>query len=128
MRRPCPRTCRVRQRLGRCFCRPPRAHLHLTRIPLCAGDLDRLQAQAATVRPADPAARLAAAASASWAADTRAHLESNVAAALALESPKEYRRWLLTYVRHLAGAHGHAAPPDNRMPVWLPGAVHGACM
>jgi hypothetical protein len=125
MRRPCPRTCRVRQAwtlLLQAAASASASDAH----PACAGDLDRLQAQAAAVRPVDPAARLAAAASASWAADTRAHLESNVAAALALESPKEYRRWLLTYVRHLAGAHDHAAPPDKRTPVWLPGAVHGA--
>ena len=33
----------------------------------------------------------------------RAHLEANMAAALLLQSPREYRRWLLSYVRHLAG-------------------------
>ncbi len=33
----------------------------------------------------------------------RAHLETNMAASLALQSPAEYKRWLLTYVRHLAG-------------------------
>ena len=33
----------------------------------------------------------------------RAHLEANMAAALLLRSPGEYRRWLLAYVRHLAG-------------------------
>ncbi len=32
----------------------------------------------------------------------RAHLESNVASALALQSPLEWRRWLVTYVRQLA--------------------------
>lgn len=35
----------------------------------------------------------------------RAHLEANMAAALALQSPAEYKRWLITYVRHLSGAH-----------------------
>ena len=35
-------------------------------------------------------------------ADTdRAHLEANMAAALTLQSPQEYQRWLLTYVRYL---------------------------
>ena len=38
------------------------------------------------------------------AADSRGHLEANMAAALALESPQEYRRWLLTYARFLSGA------------------------
>lgn len=32
----------------------------------------------------------------------RAHLEANMASALLLQSPREYRRWLLTYVRHLS--------------------------
>ena len=35
-------------------------------------------------------------------ADTdRAHLEANMASALTLQSPQEYQRWLLTYVRYL---------------------------
>ena len=33
----------------------------------------------------------------------RAHLEANMAAALALQSPQEYRRWLGTYASHLSG-------------------------
>eukprot|EP00983_Pelagomonas_calceolata_P026501 831928-Pelagomonas_calceolata.AAC.4 len=32
----------------------------------------------------------------------RAHLECNVASALAMQSPQEWRRWLVTYVRQLA--------------------------
>ncbi len=36
-------------------------------------------------------------------AASRAHLEANMAAALALQSPAEYRRWLLTYARFLSG-------------------------
>ena len=35
----------------------------------------------------------------------RAHLEANMAAALLLRSPSEYRRWLLCYVCHLAGRY-----------------------
>lgn len=35
----------------------------------------------------------------------RAHLESNMAAAHLLQSQQEYRRWLLTYVCHLAGGN-----------------------
>ena len=31
----------------------------------------------------------------------RAHLEANMASALALQSPEEYQQWLLTYVRYL---------------------------
>ena len=38
-------------------------------------------------------------------ASGRRHLESNMAAALVLQSAAEYKRWLLTYVRHLAGGH-----------------------
>lgn len=36
-------------------------------------------------------------------AASRAHLEANIAAALALQSPSDYRRWLLTYARNLSG-------------------------
>lgn len=35
---------------------------------------------------------------------SRGHLEANMAAAAALGSPQEYRRWLLTYARFLSGA------------------------
>ena len=88
------------------------APLHSRFLPVlfqhwfCAGDLGRLHAQASAVRPPDPAGRFAAlcAGPARLAAESRAHLEANVAAALTLESPQEYRRWLLTYVRFLAGA------------------------
>lgn len=75
-------------------------------MSFCAGDLGRLHAQASAVRPPEPAGRLAAlcAGPSRVAAESRAHLEANVAAALMLESPQEYRRWLLTYVRFLAGA------------------------
>ena len=45
------------------------------------------------------------------AAETREHLESNMAAALMLESPQEYRRWLLTYARHLAGVRPYQPAP-----------------
>jgi hypothetical protein len=34
---------------------------------------------------------------------SRAHLETRLASALVLESQAEYRRWLLTYARHLGG-------------------------
>lgn len=37
---------------------------------------------------------------------SRAHLEGNLAAALALQSPQEYRRWLGTYARFLTGRPG----------------------
>lgn len=35
--------------------------------------------------------------------ESRGHLESNMAAAAALGSAEEYRRWLLTYARFLSG-------------------------
>lgn len=41
-------------------------------------------------------------------AASRAHLEANIAAALALQSAADYRRWLLTYARHLSGVVTHA--------------------
>lgn len=97
----------------------------LKRTCLCAGDLSRLQAQASAVRPPDAAVRLAAVAAglAHAAVESRAHLESNVAAALVLDSTQEYRRWLLTYVRQLAGARGHL--PVVCFLDWL--SVHCAC-
>ena len=33
----------------------------------------------------------------------RGHLEANMVAALALQSPQEFRRWLTNYACHLAG-------------------------
>ncbi|KAJ9507589.1 hypothetical protein QJQ45_019230, partial [Haematococcus lacustris] len=66
------------------------------------GDLGRAQADvAAARRPGDV---LAAARQAPDVLhrSARAHLEANVAAALALRSGPEWRRWLLTYVRQLA--------------------------
>ncbi|CAD7701890.1 unnamed protein product [Ostreobium quekettii] len=38
--------------------------------------------------------------------DSRSHLEHNMAAALVLRSPKEYKRWLLLYIRHLVKTVG----------------------
>ena len=71
------------------------------------GELGKLQSAAARARGGSESdAMLAAltAAPARSAADSRGHLEANMAAALALESPQEYRRWLLTYARFLSGA------------------------
>eukprot|EP00803_Ostreobium_quekettii_P003072 evm.model.scf_3834EXC.1 EVM.evm.TU.scf_3834EXC.1 scf_3834EXC:575-5508(+) len=38
--------------------------------------------------------------------DSRSHLEHNMAAAQALQSPHEYKRWLLVYIRHLVKCVG----------------------
>ena len=35
--------------------------------------------------------------------ESRGHLEANIASALALQSPSEWRRWLLSYAHHLGG-------------------------
>jgi len=53
--------------------------------------------------PAASAAASAAAARSAAALDTRAHLESNVAAAAALGCGSEWREWTLAYVRYLTG-------------------------
>ncbi len=70
-----------------------------------AGDLSQVQGQA-LANSGSPLASgvgsLAAGRSSNAEVD-RGHLEANMAAALLLQSPQEYRRWLLTYVRHLAG-------------------------
>ncbi|BDA47922.1 Protein HIRA [Coccomyxa sp. Obi] len=70
-----------------------------------AGDLSQVQGQAMAVSSSPGAAGVSALAAdhARTAELDRAHLEANMAAALLLESQQEYRRWLLTYVRHLAG-------------------------
>lgn len=71
----------------------------------CAGDLSRVQGLALAAGSSSSAAPLAAlstGASRRKGSDT-AHLEANMAAALLLQSQQEYRRWLITYVRHLAG-------------------------
>jgi hypothetical protein len=67
-----------------------------------AGSLGRVQAEvASTRRPADVIAAANQPAVVQRRA-ARAHLECNVASALALQSPQEWRRWLVTYVRQLA--------------------------
>jgi len=71
------------------------------------GELGKLQSAAARARGGSESGVMLAALTAAPArstADSRGHLEANMAAALALESPQEYRRWLLTYARFLSGA------------------------
>ena len=64
--------------------------------------LGRIQAEVAVTRqPADVLAAANQPAEVQRRAQ-RAHLECNVASALALQSPQEWRRWLVTYVRQLA--------------------------
>lgn len=60
----------------------------------------------------------------------RAHLECNVASALAMQSPQEWRRWLVTYVRQLAADEDEARLKEilNELlgPIrWSP-TTHGA--
>jgi hypothetical protein len=67
-----------------------------------SGELGRIQSEAAQGRrPVDVLAASRLAPEVQRRA-SRAHLENNVAAAAALRSPAEWRRWLLTYVRQLA--------------------------
>lgn len=68
-----------------------------------AGELSAVEKQAAEARGG--AAPLGKTSS----IDNRRHLETRLAAAELLQSPAEYRRWLLTYVRHLSGV-GAAEP------------------
>ncbi|CAL8463095.1 g2629 [Coccomyxa elongata] len=71
-----------------------------------AGDLSQVQGQARAAVSSSPGVSgvgALVADHARTAEQDRAHLEANMAAALVLESQQEYRRWLLTYVRHLAG-------------------------
>lgn len=72
------------------------------------GELAQLQAAAGAGasghrRPAIMATLGATGSPALGGAAGRGHLEANMAAALAVQSPSEYRRWLLTYIRHLSG-------------------------
>lgn len=70
-----------------------------------SGDLGRVQQQASTSRRGLPAASLLGSTGGLHAGmgQARGHLEANMAAALALQSPQEYKRWLATYASHLAG-------------------------
>ncbi len=88
---------------------PPKSVCSQSTCRLCvsAGELVQLQqaAGSASARHRRPAVMAAlAGGGGGGGAAGRPHLEANMAAALALQSPVEYKRWLLTYVRHLAGA------------------------
>mmetsp|Transcript_2658 Transcript_2658/g.5883 ORF Transcript_2658/g.5883 Transcript_2658/m.5883 type:complete len:575 (+) Transcript_2658:976-2700(+) len=68
-----------------------------------SGDLAHLQHEAGMRRRDVEVVATALATPPAWRlADDRAHLESNIAAAAALQSAHEWKRWLLTYVRQLA--------------------------
>ena len=77
------------------------------------GDLSRVQQQASSSGRGLPAASLLGASRGLHAGlgQGRGHLEANMAAALALQSAQEYRRWLATYAAHLAGQSSHPKPP-----------------
>lgn len=86
---------------------PSSAFHSILRAP--SGELGQLQSEAvgsAAARRTDMLASLAAPPAArggqATGAASRAHLEANIAAALALQSAADYRRWLLTYARHLS--------------------------
>lgn len=68
---------------------------------LVAGELGQLQRDA--VKAGRLPLRETVNARMNAAADDRGRLESNMAGSLALGNAAEYRRWLMTYVRHLAG-------------------------
>lgn len=72
-----------------------------------SGDLGRVQQQASSSRRGLPAASLLGSSGVLRAGlgQGRGHLEANMAAALALQSAQEYKRWLSTYASHLAGQH-----------------------
>lgn len=76
-----------------------------TRCRLVSGDLGRIQQQASSSgRGLPPGALLNSSGSLrTGLGQGRGHLEANMAAALALQSPQEYKRWLSTYASHLAG-------------------------
>ena len=77
----------------------------------CAGSLEAIQGQAQAAAASSGSGRLALTAltgqDARSAETDRAHLEASMASALVLQSPQEYRRWLLTYVRHLTQSEPH---------------------
>lgn len=70
-----------------------------------SGDLSRVQQQASSSGRGLPAASLLGSSRGLGAGlrQGRGHLEANMAAALALQSASEYKRWLSTYASHLAG-------------------------
>ncbi|KAL0026450.1 hypothetical protein WJX79_010832 [Trebouxia sp. C0005] len=73
--------------------------------PALQGDLGRIQQQASSSgRGLPPGTLLSSTGSLrTGLGQGRGHLEANMAAALALQSPEEYKRWLSTYASHLAG-------------------------
>lgn len=78
-----------------------------------SGELGRVQQQASSSRRGLPAGSLLASSGGLRAGlgQGRGHLEANMAAALALQSPQEYKRWLATYSSHLAGDFQYATLP-----------------
>lgn len=70
-----------------------------------SGDLSRIQQQASSSGRGLPGIALLNSTGSlrTGLAQGRGHLEANMAAALALQSPQEYKRWLSTYASHLAG-------------------------
>ena len=74
-------------------------------VQTVSGDLGRIQQQASSSgRGLPPGTLLSSTGSLrTGLGQGRGHLEANMAAALALQSPEEYKRWLSTYASHLAG-------------------------
>ena len=86
-------------------------YAHMAQAKARAGSLEAIQGQAQAAAANLGSGQLALTTltgqDAHSAETDRAHLEANMASALVLQSPKEYRRWLLTYVRHLTRSEPH---------------------
>ena len=90
----------------------------------CTGELGRLQAEAAGAHSGMHSVKATLQAGPRRAVvESRGHLEANMASALALQSPSEWRRWLLSYAHHLAGEGLTSQTGD--CPAWLHRSVLG---
>lgn len=86
-------------------------YAHTASAQANAGSLEAIQGQAQAAAASSGSGQLALTTLTGQDARStetdRAHLEANMASALVLQSPQEYRRWLLTYVRHLTQSEPH---------------------
>ena len=101
---------------------PPPPHTHTLQ-----GELSRLQYEVAQQRRAEDVVGSALSQPAAQRQrNNRAHLEVNLAAALALQSPQEWKRWLITYVRQLSADADEVGERGRRG--GQEGGRRGACM
>eukprot|EP00798_Chlamydomonas_sp_ICE-L_P018441 gene18441-24916_t len=89
-----------------------------------AGDLALLQQAASSQLRAEDVVGAALGTAPAWQVQQgRAHLEVNMAAAKAMDSPMEWRRWLITYVRQLSADADESSHPSDAPGSWQPSVM-----